>query len=92
MECCNNEIQISFSPLELDVVRRAVEKLTYAEASGTRSPNQLEHAKNVIRTLNKKMSLCAPPERRPAIRTKKAPGERFDAVYLVSRRELEEIM
>ena len=92
METCNNEIQISFSPPELEVVRRAVAKFIHVERSGTRYLNQLDHAKNVIRMFNKKMPVCAAYKRRSSIIPMKAPIERLDGCYVVSRSELEEIM
>lgn len=92
MECCNTEIQISFSLPELAVVRRAVEKFAHVEISETRSRNQLGHAKNVIQTLNRKLHVCAAPERRSFNITDRAPSERLDASYIFSRDELEKIM
>jgi len=52
----------------------------------------LDHAKNVIRMFNKKMPVCAASKRRSSIIPMKAPIERLDGCYVVSRSELEEIM
>ena len=108
MECCSNEIQISFSPLELEVVRLAVEKFAHVEISETRSPNQLDHAQNVIRVLKKIIPVHAAPKCGPSIAEEVRKTEKnsrpvartgkpvFNGsifnCYVVSRNELEEIM
>ena len=64
METCNNEIQISFSPPEFEVVCRAVAKFSHVDRSGTRSLNHLDHAKKVIRILKEKLPVRAASKRR----------------------------
>ena len=61
MECCSNEIQISFSPLELEVVCLAVEAFAHVETPETRSIIPSTVSIDVIRILNKlKLSPGAP--------------------------------
>ena len=61
MECCSNEIQISFSPLELEVVRLAVKEFAHVETPETRSIIPSTVSIDVIRILNKlKFSPGAP--------------------------------
>ena len=53
MEMCDSEIRISFSPPELDLIRRAVERFGHIEAGNRHSLARPDHAQNVNRVLNK---------------------------------------
>ena len=53
MECCSNEIRISFSPLELEVVRLAVKEFSHVGTPETRSIIPSTVSIDVIRILGK---------------------------------------
>jgi hypothetical protein len=53
MEACNNEIRISFSLPELDLIRKAVERFGHREAEERPSATHSDHTQQVNRVLDK---------------------------------------
>ncbi len=88
MESYSDAIQIFLSPPELEVVRRAVEKFVYIETSESGLSSRLNHAKNVIRLIDRTVPVNgAHKEEKTQVQ-----AEMPHISYVVSRRELEEIL